>query len=156
MDFIIRQAKKSDLEQLVLLFEELHNFHVNGKPDIFDSNKNPYNKKYVASLLKNKNNKIIICENCKSIIGFGSVRIFDKSYETQVKCMCIDNLFVCCNYRGNGIGTNMFNTMKEIAVENNCQKIDLSVWSFDGSAKDFYRKQGMIEQRIYYEMNIQV
>ncbi len=154
MGWTVRPAEKADLEQLVLLFEELHDFHASGKPDIFDRNKNPYDKKYATGLLKSKNNKIILCENKGSVIGFCSARIFDKSYETQVKCMCVDHLFVCRNYRGNGIGTKLFNAMKKIAAENHCKMLDLSVWSFDGSANGFYTKQGMTEQRVYYEMRL--
>ena len=148
---MIRKACRADAKALLPMYEALHTLHANGQPDIFAKGKMPYNAKFIRDYIEDRSSFIFVFEDCGKIAGFCAAKLYGACYETEIKCICIDDIYVVPEQRGKGIATALFNETKKFAAENGCKKIDLCVWAFNKDAMRFYEKQGMTEQRRYLE-----
>ena len=57
------------------------------------------------------------------------------------------------NFRREKIGTLLMNEIKENAKKLGCERVELSCWSFNASAINFYKSIGMKIQKMYMELN---
>ena len=65
--------------------------------------------------------------------------------------MYVDDFCVDEKHKHKGIGTILFNYIKDVAKQENCYNITLNVYSFNEAAKQFYIKQKMNELKTYME-----
>ena len=63
----------------------------------------------------------------------------------------IDTIVVDEEYRGKGIGKTLYNFLKEHAIKNNIDAIDLNVWAFNEKAIKFYESLGMTVKNMKLE-----
>lgn len=151
---MIRKACRADAMALLPMFTQLHALHAKGQPGIFAGGKSPYNAKFIRDYIEDKSSFVLIFEDRGEIEGFCAAKLYNACYETGVKCICIDDIFVKPAHRHKGIATALFAGIKKYAAENGYEKIDLCVWSFNKDALTFYEKQGMTEQRRYLEIDL--
>lgn len=75
-----------------------------------------------------------------NIIGY--VTFFIAYYTWSGKSLYMDDLYVCPQYRGLGLGTNLINQAIAFAKENECNKMRWQVSSWNEAAIKFYKSIG--------------
>lgn len=147
MDIKIREATLNDLDiGLLDIFIEGYRYHQDGRIDIFP---NISDEALKDDLLKNFENlsTIVILDN-DAIVGYLSYKIKEK----HTKKLDVDQLVITKSYRGKGLGKKLMNEAKNIAIKNNCSRIELNCWMFNENALAMYEHIGFDRQRIIYEM----
>ncbi len=130
----IREANKRDLEQLLLLYTQLHG---NALPD-FDKNL----ESLWQEILEDKNHHIIVaCEDGK-IISSCVLIVVPNLTQNQRPYALIENVVTDEKYRKQGYATKVLNFARDIAQENRCYKIMLMTSAKDEDTLNFYIKAG--------------
>lgn len=160
MNLIVREAIMKDYEELNILVKEVHDLHVNNRPDVYVDTEIPLEYDYFAELLEKRNSRIFVVEDMKSekLLGYSIVNIMNPksiSILKNKKFLYIDDIMVKSSFKMNGIGKRLFNHIKEFAKNNEVESIQLNVWSFNEDAIKFYEYMGMKNRNIRMEMTIE-
>jgi diamine N-acetyltransferase len=146
MDISIRQAVEQDYAKLNALFEELDTHHRNALPQVFRKPEGPARTgDFLASVLADQGAVIFIAETQGQIVGL--VYAYIRSIpEIQIRIPCrtgeIDQLIVKQEYRRYGVGKALMARAHQWAGKMKLDRLELSVWSFNTGAQDFYRELG--------------
>ena len=149
MNFEIREATLNDIDKgLLNVFIEGYRYHQNGRPDIFA---NLTDEELKNDLIQNfeRLNTIVILDNEK-IVGYLSY-VIKKRHTGKLDA---DQLVILEEYRGKGLGKKLMEEAKQIAKENECDRIELNCWLFNENALNMYEHIGYNRQRIIYEMKL--
>ena len=149
MNIKIREATITDIDKgLLNVFIEGYRYHENGRPDIF---LNISNDKLKEDLIRNfENLTTIVISDGDIIVGYLSYKIKEK----HTKKLDVDQLIISEKYRGKGLGKKLMNEVKNIALKNRCDRIELNCWMFNENALAMYEHIGYNRQRIIYEMEL--
>ena len=96
------------------------------------------------------NFSILVIYADDNIVGYLSYKI--KEWHT--KKLDVDQLVILEKYRGKGFGGKLMNEVKSIAIDNNCDRIELNCWIFNSNALSMYEHIGFDRQRIIYELSL--
>ena len=66
----------------------------------------------------------------------------------------IDDFIVDSAYRKKGVGRELLDTARRIAIEKKVESLELNVWGFNESAIHFYMQNGLKVQRITLEQKL--
>ena len=84
----------------------------------------------------------IVAEVANQIVGFA---LYYTSYSTwKGKCLYLEDLFVIPDYRQQGIGSELFDMVVQIAKEKQVKRMDWQVLDWNQPAIDFYRNKSAI------------
>lgn len=149
MNIEIKEATIKDIDKgLLKVFIEGYRYHQAGRPDIFANLSDEILKE---DLIKNfeKLSTLIICDN-DTIVGYLSYVIKER----HTKKLDVDQLVIMEQYRGKGFGKKLMDKVKEIALKNNCGRVELNCWLFNENALSMYEHIGYERQRIIYELKL--
>ena len=151
---IIEIPKLNDYKSVNKLAIQIHEIHVNWRPDLFISVEEVISKERFEELILN--NQIFVAKIENEIVGYVTFNIREKEnpsmrYRKQlnIDAICIDE-----NHRGKGIGTKLLEHIKEFAIENNCTDLYLTVNEENEGAIKVYEKFGMKVKSIAYSMEL--
>lgn len=145
----IRKSVDIDIDNgLLETFIEGYRHHQEGRPEIFLDLSDEQLKEDLLNNLE-KFETIVALEDSK-VVGYLSYEFKER----HVKKMHIDQLVVLKDYRGKGLGRMLLDEARKIAIENNCDRIELDCWTFNQDALDMYEHVGYQRQRIMYEMKL--
>jgi GNAT superfamily N-acetyltransferase len=140
MNYTIRDCAESDLQDLIGLCArhaayEKAEYHVEDKAErlrlaIFHNPKRLYCH-------------LVMVE--QKAIGFFSYT-FDYSTWDAAEFLYLDCLYLDEEYRGMGVGTKVFELLKEIAANKKCVNIQWQTPDFNESAIRFYRRIGGVDK----------
>lgn len=136
---IVREAIKSDVNEIVLLLEQL------GWPQ--ESLNGCVQK--IAEFSQNQLNRIWVATINNKIIGFLVINIITPFYKPKFFAR-IDSLVVDEHYRGQGVGKFLINFAEEYAKEIGCSRIFLTSGNHRPEAHDFYSHLGYISNATYF------
>ncbi len=144
----------NDYEQVNSLACQVHELHVNWRPDLFFPTKEVIPKERFEGLIEEKN--IFVAKIETKIVGYVTFSIVEKANsimrfrkQLSIDAMCVDK-----NYRGKGIGTSLLEFIEEYAKEENCTDIYLTVNEENRNAIKTYEKFGMKVKNIAYSKEI--
>ena len=141
----IREARKSDLDQLSILFDAYRMFY--GKESNIDISKN-----FLESRLSNKDSEVFICEFDNILIGF--VQLYPLFSSTRVsKYWLLNDLFVDSKYRGKGYSKLLIDKAKELVKKSNACGMMLETEKSNKIGNNLYPKTGfkINNQSNFYE-----
>lgn len=131
LDTIIRPGKLEDMPTVMSLIKELAEYEQAPHEVEVD----------VAELesdFRNEYFNFIAAEVKGKIVG---VCLFFIKYSTwKGKCIYLDDIIVNESYRGNGIGTQLFQSLINLAKEMKVRKLEWMVLNWNDSAIGFYEK----------------
>lgn len=152
---MIRKAENSDIKALSKLLLQVEEVHRKGRPDIFKNGGIKYTDCELCEILKCNETPVFVYENDKGeVTGYAFCIIKENKGSpllTDIKTLYIDDLCVDECERGNGVGTALYEYVREYAREIGCYNLTLNVWSLNESAMRFYKKLGLSEQKIGME-----
>ena len=131
---IFREAEKSDLNDLLMLYTQLHD---NSMPTIDNSL-----EKLWLDIIGNKNHRIIVGITDEKLISSCVINIIDNLTHNQQPYALVENVITHEAYRNKGYATAILDFAKEIAKKENCYKIMLLTGSKEPSVLNFYEKAG--------------
>ena len=129
-----REARKNDLQHLLLLYTQLHN---NQMP-IIDKNL----EKIWNDILSDPNHHIIVGVIEERIVSSCVIVIIKNLTHNQRPYALIENAITSEEYRGKGYATEILKFAKTIAISENCYKIMLMTGSKKESTLNFYKRSG--------------
>ena len=133
---IIPYVEKLHLNELSIMFKNLHDLHATFKPKEFKLNSLNKIKTYLTN---NKFYDHYLYVDNETILGFISVKMRNCN-ETDlfkaIKILDVVEIYVKPEYRKNGIATKMLDFAKTLAKKEKCKAITCTVHEFN--CKSFY------------------
>ena len=161
-DLIVEQARIEDYENILELYNELHEMLEECNPRKFRKiSKDEIlftNDYFQKALLHEINTNFKICKINGKTVGIIEYAIWD-AYQNigYVPCtICvIGNIVLKKEYRNQGIGSHLFEYIKTvICPEFKVQRIELDMEFRNSEALQFYKKLGLIEDRIRFSIDV--
>lgn len=159
MNLKIREAVANDYFEINNLVVEVHNLHVQNRPDVYVCVDTPLMREDFDDLLSAKDTKLFVVEDTtnKELLAYSivkitsqrSIQIFNPS-----KFAYIDDFCVKSSYQKNGIGRLLFEYVIDYAKTEGALSIQLVVWEFNKDAIKFYEALGMSTRNRRMELNL--
>lgn len=136
------------------LAKQVHKLHVNWNPDLFLDVEEVIPMERLNKLLEN--DSIYVAKINSEIVGYIIIDIKEKDngFIRYRKLLSIDTLCIDEDFRGQGIGTKMLEFAKNIAKEQNCTDMHLTVNPNNENAIKVYEKFGMKVHNLSYMMKL--
>ena len=150
----IELPKIEDLEKINNLAVQVHNLHVNWRPDIFVPTDTMFTEEALRNII-NEETMYVAKEN-DEVYGYALIKLkeVDHPGNRYRKEMNIEVIVVDENSRGKGIGTQILTFIKEHAKNIGCTDLRLTVNEENKDAINLYEKFGMKIKNITYSMQI--
>lgn len=151
---MIRRLQKTDREQLIKLFFEFNRYN---KDKLLSSELKPFheykNTKAVferdADEYINKEEFIVFVAKVDGkLVGYSAAKLSDKPDRVLDKEAYIEDWFVRKDYRGQGVGKELFKTLVDEVKKRGCTHIKLDAFVNNKKAIDIYHKSGFIDETL--------
>ena len=143
----IRKAEEKDIPQIMDLLGQVLQIHADIRPDIFLPNTTKYTHDELKEMLKNERKPIYVAaDEADSCIGYAFCQLREQPFSNnmvQFTSLFIDDLCVDQKTRGQHIGEQLFEHVKNEAKRLGCYEVTLNVWTGNTSAEKFYEKMGL-------------
>ncbi|MEI3526162.1 MAG: GNAT family N-acetyltransferase [Eubacteriales bacterium] len=140
----IRKAEKKDIPRILTLLGQVLQIHAEIRPDIFISGTTKYTSCELEELLKQEDTPIYVAVNEDDLcIGYAFCQLKEQPFSNNMvpfKSLFIDDLCVDRQARGQHIGENLFEYVKQQAKELGCYEVTLNVWAGNTSAERFMKR----------------
>ncbi len=154
MQITIEIPKIKDFKKVNELAKQVHELHVNWRPDLFLSVDEVISKECFEEMIQVK--QIFVAKIQDEIVGYIIFNIKEKNNpsmryrkQLQIEAICVDE-----KTRGKGIGTQLLKHIKQYGKENDCTDIYLTVNEENVSAIKMYEEFGFKVKSIAYSMQI--
>ena len=154
MQVTIENPKIEDFNRINELAKQVHELHVNWRPDLFLSVDEVINKEDFEKMVQDK--EIFVARVEDEIVGYITINIKEKNNpsmryrkQLQIEAICVDE-----ENRGKGIGTELLEYARKFAKENNCTDLYLTVNKENENAIKVYEEFGFKVKSIAYSMQI--
>ena len=158
MDHVrIRKLVESDYDQVIELYTQLDEFHIQARPDCFvhrEKDKIYPRDAFIHNLSYPGGLDMGVFDN-DLLIGIVSATLWEESnMRKDLKTVCLDNIYVLPTCRRRGIATKLFAEVETWAKEQGAIRLDLHTWDFNKGAIAMYEAMGMTPQRYVFEKNL--
>lgn len=140
-----RVAKTSDFDTILSIQKQVHQLHVNNRPDQYKKTESMLNKTLFEELLTSEEKEVFVVVDTIPIAY--SIVTLHVTKESPIfvskKILHINDFGVNQIYRGKGVGRYLFNKILDHSKNVEADTIELSVWEFNESAIKFYEEIGM-------------
>ena len=138
------------------LLRQVLDVHHEGRPDIFKSGAKKYTDEELAEIISDDGRPIFVAtDENECILGYAFcifIRHENNNILTDIKTLYIDDLCVDESRRGEHIGRALYDYTVRFARESECYNLTLNVWSCNESAMKFYKKCGLLPQKVGMEL----
>ncbi len=144
----IRKAAAPDYPGVSLLMDELHQMHVEARPDVYRALQPRMEKQEFVSLLETDKRYLYVAESVGTgdILGYGSAQLsLIQGVELLLdrKMLYINELIVGSDGRGQGTGKKLMHALIELGRELQADSVELTVSTFNTGAQAFYEQMGL-------------
>lgn len=136
------------------LAKQVHKLHINWNSDLFLDVEEVISMERLNKLLET--DSIYVAKVNGEIVGYIIIDIKEKDngFMRYRKLLSIDTLCIDEDFRGQGIGTKILEFAKNIAKEENCTDMHLTVNPNNENAIKVYEKFGMKVYNLSYMMKL--
>ena len=154
----IREARSEDKKELIEILKQAQELHCKNRPDIFKKVTKKDVESEVIEVLESEDRKMIVAVNDKEM-ACGLVIFRIKEVENHInlknaKILYVGKIVVDKKYQRQGVGRLLIQEINKIAKKLKCNRMELSCWSFNKEAIEFYKSQGMNIQRLNMEIEV--
>ena len=145
---MIELATKHDRLEINRLARQVHEMHVQWRPDLYNMPEELFPEELYDELVKNR--ELYVAKLDGAVIGFAWVRMRTAEGVGLVtrKVMLINQLCVDEALRNHGIGTQMMEEVRVLARAFGCTDLQLGVYPQNDEAVSFYQKCGFMIRSI--------
>ena len=150
----VRNAAPKDIGQINALLFQVNNVHADGRDDIFIHGKKKYTDDELAEILLDDSRPILVAVDENDIaLGYAFCILQEAEGDNlkPIKTLYVDDLCVLEDSRGKGIGTLLYENVKELAKQMGCYHVTLNVWCLNSGAMKFYEKCGLKPLKVTME-----
>ena len=133
MNLKVREAISSDYNDISKLNAEVHNLHVENRPDV----------------VENTDEKESVADSIVKIIDIQSIWILIQRILAYIDDFCGNS-----NYKRRGIGKLLFQYIVDYVRAEGASSLQLVVWEFNKGAIYFYNKMRMSTRNKKMELNL--
>lgn len=143
----IRRAAEKDMDRILGLLTQVLEIHADARPDIFIHGTTKYTREELGDILKDDSCPVYVAaDEQDEVMGYVFCVYKEQPHSTNMvpfRSIYIDDLCVDRKYRGQHIGEQLFEYVKDLARREGCYEVTLNVWEGNDSAIAFYRKMGL-------------
>lgn len=153
---MIRKAQQSDIYQLAEIYRQLHKTHCKLRNGYYKMPHDEFFSEELSDLLNEEEMTLIVYEHNSVVAGYAVLFFEEKGEPINYplrKCF-IDQFAIHKDFRRRGIGTKLIEYIKKLAIENDCQSIELGVWCENYDAVEFYSNIGFVPRIYKMEMKL--
>ena len=147
MKVTIRRATKADTDRINALLFQVADVHAKGRPDIFKSGTKKYTDQELINIISDDETPIFVAVDDGGLVVGYAFCVYKRTRGSNILCdgdsLYVDDLCVDEAFRGNHIGTALYDHVLKVAKDSGCARVTLNVWAFNQSAVKFYEKLGM-------------
>ncbi len=149
---MIRKATADDINETAEIYKELHEHHIQLRPDFYRSPDAEFYRAQLAEQL----DYVFVIEDGGVIQGYAIlyIDVRDDCIHIARKRCYVDQFAVKGKFRRQGIGGKLMQFIREYALENDCTVIELGVWYENYDAVDFYGKNGFVPRTLNLELKL--
>jgi len=151
----IRKAEKGDLKQINYIAKQVHELHVDLRPDIYVSQEEIISSELLDALLSEGvvflgeyNNKIICYAVC-------FIRQSNNPILTNRRVIFIDAIAIDEDYQRRGVGKKLMEHIFDFGKTESCEKVELQVNTVNSNAIEFYKHLKMKEKTKTFELEVE-
>lgn len=155
---MIRIATEQDIPRLLELLHQVNMVHHRLRPDLFKPHTTKYDEPQLRQLLADVATPVFVYDQT-GVLGYVFVRVEqtrDDRLLQDRRTLYIDDLCVDEAARGRHIGRQLFDYVRQWAVEQGCQSVTLNVWAGNEAALAFYRGLGMYTRKTCMELDLTI
>ena len=145
---MIELATKNDRSAVNRLARQVHEMHVQWRPDLYNMPEELFPEELYDELVKNR--ELYVAKLDGAVIGFAllKMRVSEGVGKVTRKIMLIDQVCVDEALRNHGIGTQMMEEVRVLARAFGCTDLQLGVYPQNDAAVSFYQKCGFMIRSI--------
>ena len=145
---MLELATKHDRSDVNRLARQVHEMHVQWRPDLYQMPEELFPEALYAELVKNR--ELYVAKLDGAVIGFAllKMRVSEGVGKVTRKIMLIDQVCVDEALRNHGIGTQMMEEVRALARAFGCTDLQLGVYPQNDAAVSFYQKCGFMIRSI--------
>ena len=139
----IRRANLNDIDAILDLLSQVLEIHAKMRPDIFQSGTTKYTKEELLNKIENE--LIFVAEENEKVIAHLFLELQTTKNNNNMKplkILYIDDICVDKDHINGGVGSKLFDLVKEKAKELGCYEITLNFWEGNKNAEKFYLNKG--------------
>lgn len=152
----IRKAQEKDIPKITELLSQVLELHARIRPDIFISGTTKYTPEELSDIFQNPKRPVYVAVNEQDeVLGYAFCVIRKQPFSNNMvpfQSLYIDDLCVDQNIRGQHIGRQLFEFVKEEARRLDCYEVSLCVWEGNDHARSFYEKMGLKPKETVMEL----
>lgn len=151
---MLELARTEDRSTVNLLAAQVHQLHVQWRPDIYEYADELWPQARFDDAISNR--QLFVAKIDGSVVGYVLVKIRDYDFPGHVKrtVLLVDELCVDEAKRNQGIGTEMMVDVRAIARAFGCTDLQLGVYPQNNEALAFYQKCGFRIRSIDMQMKL--
>ena len=145
---MLELATKHDRLDVNRLARQVHEMHVQWRPDLYQMPEELFPEELYAEVIKNR--ELYVAKLDGAVIGFAllKMRVSEGVGKVTRKIMLIDQVCVDEALRNHGIGTQMMEEVRALARAFGCTDLQLGVYPQNDAAVSFYQKCGFMIRSI--------
>ena len=154
---IIRNLTAADYDQVIELYKELDDFHVQARPDFFlrRDKEATYPKADFLHNLDYPGGLELGAFDGEQLVGLVRATLWENSgMRKDLKAVCLDDIYVIPAYRRRGIASRLFAEVEAWSKAQGAIRLELHTWDFNKDAIALYRSRGMTPQRYVFEKSL--
>ncbi len=151
---MLELAREDDFEAVKRLSVQIHDLHVQWRPDLYYHSEEPYPR---DKFLEDIKNRLVYTAKVSGVVaGYVILSIQDKGGPGVVphRAMRVDSICVDEFVRGQGIGKAIAADVRALARAFGCREVVLGVHPENDNAVAFYQKCGFNIRTINMEMKV--
>jgi len=152
---IIELARKEELKEINKIAKQVHDLHLQWRPDIFKEVEEPISKEMFEEMLVYK--ELYVAKEEEKIVAYANIKIKEANnvpgYDDR-KILNLEAIGVEKQYRNRGIGTKLIEYIIDVGKQQGCTDFVLTVNQENVEAIKCYEKIGMKVRNIKYSMKI--
>ena len=151
---MIELANDKDRAAVNHLARQIHQLHINWRPDIYRMPYELFPEERFAELIAKR--ELYVAKVGGTVVGYAMVTIrnHDLPELMKRKVFCIQQFCVDEEFRNHGIGTQMMEELRVLARAFGCTDLQLNVYPENDAAVSFYQKCGFMIQNINMQRKV--
>ena len=138
---MIRKARTDDIKQLVGLLGQLFAIEKDFTADALKQ------RRGVLLLLESERGELFVAEHDTRVVGMVAGQLLVSTAEGAFSLL-VEDLVVAPAFRGRGYGTQLLGSISKWGYERGADRMQLLADQHNGSALEFYRRQGWRRTRM--------
>lgn len=151
---MIELATLNDRIHVDRLAKQVHEMHINWRPDIYRMPEELFPEERFAELIAMR--ELYVAKAGGTVVGYAQICIRDHDLPELMKrkVFYIQQFCVDEEFRNHGIGTQMMEELRVLARAFGCTDLQLNVYPENDAAVSFYQKCGFMIQNINMQRKV--